>query len=501
MRRKAVLAIAMAFLVAVSMSAPAIAGVASNTLNYGADAPNPVKKVDTVTVDAYEVGWGDSLKYEDNNGDVQDFEATLNSSQDNDDLGTGTVNPFTYTVTDVNFSDADDFPRKGEDDNSASALDPGEYTTGANATMSDVTTAPGVDAVEYAATDNANGDATYSNFSITSDAEKRYFQAFYDIDSASATLVTATIHDATDGDTAVVELYNSSANTDTANVGANSTGEGKAIQVQVGDLSASGGDGTMQEIGKVVIDGDGAANVDFSAINLEKTGKYKLGTKYVDNDDDDDLETEDIYQATGPISVHSVTTLGSTFDNAVINGLSFPAHFQASDIDTEAAIQIDSGDASSYPSFDVVLDIYYKITLPDAYDVSYSGVDLEQTTQWPGERYATVEYNENAGDTDFDDMQDSDWTSKTSSFDAQDKDITIDSTISVGNQDALHYSMKLTQGEADAMQNTGSASTSGGGGGLFGGSGGGFWSMLTSIPGMIITGIGAFFGGRRLGWF
>jgi len=161
MRRKllAVAAMMMALLV---VSATPAAAISVGDLNFGEDgAPNPYVETD-VTVDSYDVDWGDDPQYEDDSGDVTDLPATVNSSDDVDDLGTGAVNPYSYHVTDLEFEDAGAFPHDDED---ASALNASEWST-SGASMSDTTTAPSVDAVNFDA--SADGDsATYDNFSST----------------------------------------------------------------------------------------------------------------------------------------------------------------------------------------------------------------------------------------------------------------------------------------------------------------------------------------------
>jgi len=111
-----------------------------------------------------------------------------------------------------------------------------------------------------------------------------------------------------------------------------------------------------------------------------------------------------------------VETLGDTFGDATIHGLSFPAQFEASqlsDEDTQANFSQDN----AYPQWDVVADIYYRISLPSAYDLSYSNVELVQTTNWAETRYATVELKEDAGDTEFSEIDS--WSDVTSSFRAR----------------------------------------------------------------------------------
>src|SRR6056297_1552034 len=97
-------------LVLVAQPAAALGG----GLNYDSgDAPNPEIVADT-TVDNYEVSWGDDPRYEDDSGSVTDLPATVNTSTDPAALGSGDVNAYTFTATDINFSAAGEFPRKSE---------------------------------------------------------------------------------------------------------------------------------------------------------------------------------------------------------------------------------------------------------------------------------------------------------------------------------------------------------------------------------------------------
>jgi len=466
------------FAVAMLVAQPVVA--LGGGLNYDdGSAPNPEIEADT-TVENYQVGWGDDVRYEDDSGSVTDLPATVNTSTDPDALGNGSVNPYTYTVTDVKFSAAGEFPRKSEGDNAASALDSSEWTT-SGASVSDTSTAPGVNALSFTA--SAAGDsATYSNFTVSSDAEKRYFQAFYDVtDASGASEITATVHDATDGDTATVYLYDADGNTADDAVGANSTGEGKAIQVQVGSLAASGGDSTINEIGQVVVNADGAGSVDISALNVEKTGTWTLGTEYVNSDtDDDDLETNTVTEATGPISVNSVTSLGETFRNGRIKGLSFRATYSADQLADENVNATFAQD-NAYPQWDSVLTGYYRLELPSAYDLSYSNAELQMQQQWAETRYLSVEVSEGASDsTDMSDV--SSWTSLTSSFTSEGQTVLMDSSVTSGDNYDVKVRLKLTGDEASAMQSGGGAGILGGGGGS-----GGIVDTLVGIPGAIIA--------------
>jgi len=464
-----------------SVAMPAMAA-----LNFASgDAPNPYFETN-VEVDEYDMGDFDSaLAYYDDSGEKTTLNGEVNRSNDVDDLGTGHVNPFTMTATDIDAGgEFSAFPRT---DGDQSALHASEWTT-SGAAVSNVTTATGVDALEYAGT--ASGDsATFTlNSAITSDAEKRYVQIAADISSASGT-PTLEIHDS-DGDYVAVELYNATANQSNADVLANASGEGHVLQTQIGQLTVMGsGDGTMSEITKITVEGD--VNADFSLINSEKKGEYTFGERYVDDDDDDELETEEITEPHGAYNVSALSTLGPTFDDAVIVGLSYPAHVDAASLSADDMMATFSSD-NAYPQWDSVADLFFRLQLPSAYDLTFTSPTLQMDQQWPSTRYVSVEVAEDTGDTEFSEIEDSAFTAQESAFDSEGDTVTLDDTISSGDNYVVHAELKLTSDEASAMQ-----SATSGGGGIFGGSGGG----LFSLPNL---GIAAALGGviqfLRNGW-
>jgi hypothetical protein len=502
MRRHAV-ALLLAATIALSVVAPAAA--VGGSLVYGdtGKAPSPYASAD-LTISEKRVSDGDSLLYQNDNSEWAEFPGELNTSDDVADLGTDYVNPWSFHATDIDDSQFGEFPRKDtESNNSASAFDASEYTTGANATVTDVTTAPNVDAVEVSFADTTGGPddntATYGNFSVTSDAEKRHFAMAYDIVSAGgASTITATVHDATDGDTVTVELYNSVGDTSTDDTFATTTGDGKLGQVQLGAVGASGGDGSLDEIGKVVYNADGSAEIEASLIDLERTSKYNLGTERVDTDSDDDFETNTVYSATGEINIRSIESMGSSFDDASIRDVTVPVHAPAS-LQADADVDAQFDDAEQYPSFDSVLNVTYRMELPDQFDLSYANVELRLDQNWNNGRFVTAEYAEAVGDsTDLRDVSDSSYSSFSGSLGSAGTSVTIDSTVSPGDDNVVHLELKLTGDEANAMQtSTGSS----GGGAIFGGGSGGPVDFILSVPGIIVSSIAAFVGGRAAGVF
>ncbi len=466
--------------VLVISSMVATPAVAAGGLAWGGDskAPNPAISAE-VTVDEWDgAEFDNALQYYDDSGEAAQLPASLNESNDN---------PITVTATDIDFEDRNEFPRKSdEEDNSASALDADEWTTG-GATVSETTTAPGVDALSFSG--SADGDtATYSNFSVD-DGEKAYLTLAADIESASGTPTIRVTDEG--GDYVEFELYNSSADNDDETVLTNATGEGNVLQAQIGDQPVQGsGDGTFGSAEEITIDGD--VDADISVLDAERTREIQFGEQLEDTDDDDELETVDVTQPNGEYSVANMAGFDSVMDDATFHGVTVDAVFQASDLQDDEDVSASFAEDNDYPNWDQVGNIDYKLELPTAFDLSYSNTELVDDPTLPDGRYRTVEVAEGVGDTDFEDIDS--WSDVTSSYGSS--EVTLDSTVSSGTEYAISYKLTLTDGEVNAMQ-----MTSGGGAGPMASSGGGIIGFLTSLPGMLIGGAVSFLGLRRLGVF
>lgn len=489
MRGRRVVAGLLALVVITSMAAPALAGAA---VNHSADAAqNPTLSTD-VTKASHTIGEMSAAEYEDNSGEIATLDATVNKSSDTADVGTGYVNPYAFTATDINATDYDAFPHDKSD---VSALTASEWSTDASGSagsisVSDVTTAPDVEAVQISTSSQTSSDvatATFSNFSVTSDAEKRYVQTVLDVNTLdSATELELRINDA-DADYVSAQI-NASADASNEDAIANATGEGLVYQRQVGSMTVQGsGDGTMSEIQSIEVNvADGDASVDIAGLNVEKTSEWTFGNERVDSDDDDEFETNTITEVStaGDIAIHDLSTMGATFDGAVVSDITMPMEFQASNLDTgdSSLINMTFSEASGYPSFEFMQDTYYRLELPDAYDLSYSNAKLTQEVSVPDSRYDTLEIVEGADGNDFTDL--SSWTDVSGSITSQGETVTLDDTIQPGQEIALHYKVLTTQDEKAQLTATGGA-------GQFGDSGGGFLDALFSPLGALAAGAGA----------
>ena len=469
-----------------AISAVAPAAMAAPDYNEDASAAQTPFISTDVTVSTFDRADMEPGQYENDNGEIADLPATVNRSENVDDIGSGSVNPYHFVATDVDFEDGTAFPHQKDDVSAVDNESEWSVDTSGSAgsmTVADSATAPGVEALEVSTSSQSSSDtaiATFSNVSITSDAEKRYLQAMLDVNSLdSGTTVEIRAVDS-DGDY-VATTINSSATASDDDVIATGTGEGYVIQEQVGALSTQGsGDGTVAEIQEIeVVVMDGNADVDISALNADKTSEWSLGDERVDTDDEDDFETETIHDVSEPgqIMIYNMDTMGSTFDSAEINDLEMPMHFSAADLETdEQDVNVTFEAAESYPSFENRMEAYYRLKLPAAYDLSYSNAVLKQDVTVPNSRYQTVETVEGASDTEFGDLDG--WTDLTDSIGSQGETVTLDDTIQPGQEIAIHETVLVTNDEKSELEQIGGA-------GQFAQDGGG------GILGMILSPLGA----------
>lgn len=455
-------------LLALSMLAtPAMA--AGTQPNFDADAPNGQYEYD-VTKSTHNMPWGaDStaaLTYEDNDGDRTVLDARINDSD---------RNPISYTATDVELDDYGATPQSKDD---VSTLDASEWSTTAGATVDDVTTAPGVEAVSVSTSGLTSGSsetATFSNFSVTSDENKRYLSIVADVpELQSGAVVDVIVRDA-NGDEKIATI-DASADASADDVIATETGEGFAYQHRLGDLSTiADGDGNFDNIEEIEVNvSDADATVEIAGLNTERLKEYKFGETEVQNSDDE-WESESITEINtpGPIEITSLNTLGGGFESATIHSLTVaaeqPAELQP-DEDIQATFEKDTN--NTYPGFYGTAEVYIRDGLTSAYDVRYSNVKLTFTQELPTSRYVSASYAEDVGDSDFEDIGDSTWSSFTGSLATNGETYTIDNTVQAGDESVRRYNLKLSQGEFNQMQSSGTP-------------GSGFWGEQSSDSGPI----------------
>ncbi|GAB3321400.1 hypothetical protein [Haloplanus salinarum] len=468
--RRSLPAIGLVALLLVSAVAPA----AMAQVNSSSDYTQGARLEADVTKDVHQLSWDSPLTYEADDGTQATLPGTLNDSANN---------TFEFQASDLDAAALGEFPRKSdESNNSASGLDASEWTAN-GATVSDTEPAAGVEAIGVSA--SAAGDsATYSNFSVGSDEPNRYLQLVLDVNSlGSGAEVQVRVVDS-DGDYKTARI-NGSASLD-EDVIATGTGEGYVYQRQLGEMATNtAGDGTFDNIESVEIHFvGGTGDVTLTALNVEKMSTWSFGERKVDTDDDDDLETETVteHKTTGTIAIDDLSTFSDALDEGSIHGLTMPVKFRTADLGT-SDVSVNFTAADGYPSFSDRVNLYYRLELPSAYDLSYSNAELVAETELPSNRYLAVETAEGVSDTEFGDI--STWSDSTSMFDNEGDEVSLDTTIQPGQKIAVHAKYLVTGDERDAIESAGVV------GGPMGDSGGG---VNIPIIGGIIAALGGIWG-------
>lgn len=471
-----------AFLVFLALSL--VASPALGAINWGHSAThNPEVRVDEFIKHKHDMG--DSVTtYEDDNGEIQQFPGEVNESESN---------PYTFSPAHINESEYRKFPRRSDN---VTAIDSSEWsvsgTNAAKMAVSDEEVTNGVPGLNVSADGMLAGDtatATFENFTIESDENKRHFQHVLNVPELTAdALITYKIEDS-DGDYKELEI-NSSADANQDHVIANSTGSGIVVQPQLGDIATNTvGDGEFNDIEKVtitIVDGD--ATIISPALNLEKKSTWKFGTQAVDTDGDGETDdTTTLTEPTGEVSVQSLNSLGSTFADAQIRELAFAAildgeHATKSEMNLTAAEQ--------YANYEKRANQTVWLTIPSAYDISLNSLTLQDEQVLPDNRYISVEYAEGQSeDTGYGDVSDSAWKDVTDSYSNHGATLELDSTLQTGTTIIISYDYVVTGEEAEGMEQEGGAPPVTADNGIMA-TLSNFADWLMGLPGMILGGLG-----------
>lgn len=495
-------------------------------------APHPITKVD-VTTSAQDLSQGTSDEaiagYENDSGDWvsgSDSPFTVNTSHD---IESGAnVNPYTFTPSHIEDSGLQAFPdgHTADDDwlnaSTAGTNPVWDVTdTGGNLSLTETSVVSGVDGIRFNTGTSgdsgiANGDVMYSakynqtgDLAEDTDEGKRVLIIAGDMDTLEAnTEVQIRIDDESGSYKQVVA--NTSGTAFTGNNFASGTGS-FFYQVKLSTLTTQGTDSTFDNIESITVrqvaDGTTNGDADFtiSALDIRRKTKLQIGEMRATTDDDGNDPDSDgdydqfqtVYNATGDVSVHSMGTLASEFDDAVIHDLTYPAHYEAGGLDQQG----EDGDYVVYwqnasnPGYDHELNVTYQLTLPSAIDLSYSNAEVNMTQKWGQDRYLELGVNDDVADST--DLSEADMTSQLDSLGAQGDEIQLDNAPAAGDNVVVHYVLQVTDDErtndleAAADDGGGAAAppAADGGGNILTG----LWNFLTgTIPGWIVSGLGIF---------
>lgn len=474
-----------AFVVAFSMVAPAIAATSDDPvtdhLNLGAwdeedTAPNPVINA-SVTTSAQDLSQGrthdDIAGYEDDNGNWVSGNETPFVVNTSHDISSGrNVNPYSFKPGHIEDSSYTAFPDKA-DRTWSNASGWSTVTNGANVTISNTTVATNVDAVQFDTGTSGNTvsngqtvfEAAYSRWDgeLDSDETKRVLQFAADVDTLEA---NAEVHVRLYDESADYKQFvmNGSRNFDTNNtVLANGTND-FVKQVKLSDISTQGG-GSFDNIENVTVEviSRGTTNADatfsISWLDLRKKTKNDLGEKRATTDDsgndadsDGDFdEFQTIHNSTNDVDVYSMETLDSEYDDAVITDLTYPARYQADGLDSQGqeGTYVFSFEDPENPGFATKLNVTYSLELPGVVDLSYSQTKVKMIQKWSDSRYLTLEQasevseSTNLSHASFSSVS---TTSKGSAVTIQ------SSSVDAGERFIVHYVVELDGEEENAVK-------------------------------------------------
>jgi hypothetical protein len=421
-----------------------VAVAADSIINHDAAATPDEKISFDLTKDTHNLTWDGPSVYEANDGDLATLNASVNETDDN---------PHSFIASDVEFQDAGAFPHNKDD---VSALDADEWSTdGGSSTgtpsASDTETASNVDAISLSTSGQSSGDTAVfsaSNFSVDSDAEKRYLQLVLDIDTldSAATVNVATVD--ADGDEYVASIDPSASSGD--DLITNATGEGVIYQQQLGKLAVSGsGDGTVDGIQRIEVRvSDADAAVSISALNVESMSPWSFGETRVDSDGDDELETETIRQNAdgGALEVHSLDTVGPMLEQGMIHGLTTSWDMTAASRPADD-VNVTYSETAPNQAYAGTATVYYRMGIPSAYELTPSQARRTANQTVSGTELISVEYAEATGDTNMTAISDSSWTDITDSFGNRGDNVTVDGTIQAGQVGVTKYQLMLSESQ------------------------------------------------------
>jgi hypothetical protein len=478
-----------------------LAGVAAAQSGLGINTsaeqyPDTYVYEDRLTVATHDRADMAPLEYENNDGEITAIDAMVN--------GTEAGERIEIRADKIHESDFNQFPRKGAEsgNNSASALDASEWTaSGASVSQADGSTASGVQAITVSSSGSLSSGSesvSYTNLSETSDPNKRVLQLVGNVGQLEAGAEVEIRLEDGDGTTKSVYI-NASRDATADDVMATATGNGYVLQEKLGDLSASGGDGSFNGITKITVEFSGAdASVTLTAINAERMSEWTLGTTRV-SDGDGGYKDETVTERTsaGAVQLIELESMGETFSDSTINDLTYiNVHHRMQD--RPSMVDASFPEASSYPSYPNYLDLTAEFTLPTAYEISHgSTLELRSEQTFLSDRYTRLRYAEGVGDTDAENVSSSTWVDASGSLGERNTTVVLDATVQPGSTYYVQQETLLQQSQVDALEQ------SVGGGGFWSDSGGGGgekpWTSAVNWVASLVTGLLTALGIRKSG--
>ena len=482
------------------------------TLNYGTDMTPDPRIRGSVLVDEVGPDMG-MLEFIDDAGETDDL-ADYGGMLAADDDDSAAYNPVQFDAGAGGF-EADTFgafPRgemydesgDGNEDTAVTALDAthwstDEANTAGTISVADSESAGGVSGLQISTSSQTSGDTAVASLdsqyvSIADSIDQRVIQLGVDVATLGSAAVVEIVFTDSNSNTVTVSI-DDGLTLDDSDVVADGTGSAYVFQAAIGDIAP----GTLDDIDSVTVNvKDGNADVTFFWMDVERTERLKLGTEEYENTDGDYV-TQDVYEPQGAYSVQDLGGLDDAFDGATLYSVQYDVQFRVSEAPS-SWVDFQFEEAGRYDR-DLRFQAVQNIDLPTAFDISWSLDDFVVDQSHPSSRYLTVEVaTESEAQTleDTGDDSSTSWTGRTSRFDGKiGNTVELSGAPSASDVEAAHYDVLVDESKREEM----TAASGGAGGGPAGGGGsGGFLDFLTSIPGMVATGVVSAFSLRRLGF-
>lgn len=431
------------------------------------------------------------LDFTNNDGEIEslmDYGAVLRRvapSGNEDDPN----NPVEIRADEIDAETFTAYPRDVTDSNDdpVSALDATNWST-SGATVSDAGDSLSFSA--SAAGDSATLDLSAIEGEVESGIERHTIHT------------VASITSITDG--VDITLRDGSGNSVTERIAA-SVAEGIVTQTAIGNLTDGG---LLEQIAEVeLVAVGGAAEMELIGLDLEREGKLVYGKQQATETNDDgeeELVTNDLYEPSGYTGITSISSIGSALNTSISN-IRYYVDVIAAEISSEN-VSARFTDAPASRSASRQLDLTIELEIPTAFDLEWTMGTVMDTGSFPSGNYRMVEILDGEELEDLDETFDlGDSATEITGDYSLDTDIDPIALNPAPSQSSLiSYSILMSEDQESMLK-----AESGSGGGFFGGAGGssgggglfgtlrGFVLMIAGIGGAAIAALRA--RGRTLG--
>ena len=469
--------------------------------HHGLDAssgyhPQPAIEA-TVTIDGFDGSRMSSLlEYIDDSGDVadlRDYGARVRPRDNTDTADDSGYNPVTLRADRLANDFYTAFPRDAtadvdsddEKEDVSAIYHSGEWSkdmSGSGGSMTISNTNGEADDVLELDVSGTSGDVARADLDLSAYGAE--------VDSAARNFVQAVVNvSGSDADTVVNVKVHDGSNTKTVQL-ADGDGNGMVTQIRIEDAS---GDAIDQvDMVSITVE-EGSATVEVVGLDIERPEKWEFGTQEYYDSTDENLDTQTVEEPSGTFDVLGFDGLSSAFTDAEIVKYDVDADFRLAESDQATVYHEFTDDAQDY-GYDERLRMIANIKLPAAIDLSYASEEFVDEVVLPGSRHISVERATDMDDPvtldEYDDDEDSvtdDFVDRTSDYNdgSADDTISLSSSITPGDEQVLLFDAGLRSDWRDELEDTGGAI--GGPTGQTGG--GGIIGFLSSIPGMIASGL------------